>query len=74
VAAKLAHTLAHSLNANAGAVRLYGGQLFRGHAAAMIPYFDKNIPRIGADPNFRRFASGMAVDIGETLLHDAKYR
>ena len=74
-AAQLPHTSGHAGNADAGGKTLAVAAVFRRlQAMSIIPDDDVNAiaPAPEEDPSLRR--CGVAMDIGQCLLHDAQYR
>src|SRR3974390_2993437 len=73
IAAELSHTFAHAGNANAVAGRPEGLAIFGWeHALAVVGDFENDGIHIFAERNACLLAAGVALDVGEAFLSDAK--
>src|SRR5450631_3724784 len=73
MAAKVALSLAHTSDPDAGALRLKSRQLLLRDALALILNFERHTVAVTGHTNHCTLASAVAMNVGQALLHQTKH-
>lgn len=71
---EMAETFAQSAQAHPGAAGLNLGEFFRRNPFTLVTNFDEDARSVARDAYQSGFAVGVAMDVGQTLLHHAEDR
>src|SRR5208282_3714859 len=71
--AEVAHPLAHTSDANAGALRLNFRQLFCRYSLPLILDFESDTVGIARDTNGGSLTPAVAMDVSQAFLHQSKH-